>query len=616
MASNQSIRATNGHTITALSRWSILDKKLPPVDQINAIHVYDFDNTLFQTPLPNPKLWHISTLGQLSSPDIFVNGGWWHDSRILAATGEGVEQEEKRAWDGWWNEKIVELVRLSMAQKDALCVLLTGRSEHGFSKLIKRIVKSKGLEFDMAGLKPAVGPNNEHFSNTMNFKQTFIRALLGTYRKANEIRIYEDRANHVNGFRDFLADYNNEVISDGQKPITTEVIRVAEISTHLDPVVEVAEVQHLTNSHNALSRKQGGSGRNGRLSLKKTVFFTSYMIDSADSKRLITLFKSLVSDTEDIKYLANTILITPRSCPKHILDSIGGLNSKLKWEVVDIGSHQDSLWAARVRPVPANARYHTDNPFPSIVLGLRRGARPPDVNKIHRWQPIPPEKTFVFETTVGEKMMLRIEREGRDGGGDQYDDQQQDRSYQPKGSKRKFHADDDRPSRGNYNNNNNNNSGNGNGREYHTSTHQGRGGGENRGRGGHRGRGNARGNRDNGDRRGGGGGYKGSNRGGRGGGGGGGGGHGYRSLDDVDSRDNAQGGFGSSTVSYDDTFPALNQGGPPHYQQPMIPPPPPYGLPFPQPGQWPPPPPPAPGAGTNPSRPSGGGPATDLQNYY
>lgn len=34
------------HTITALSRWSILHgKQLPPADSITSIHVYDFDNT-------------------------------------------------------------------------------------------------------------------------------------------------------------------------------------------------------------------------------------------------------------------------------------------------------------------------------------------------------------------------------------------------------------------------------------------------------------------------------------------------------------------------------------------------------------------------------------------
>jgi hypothetical protein len=33
------------HTVTALKRWSCDDKELPPVSEIKAIHVFDFDNT-------------------------------------------------------------------------------------------------------------------------------------------------------------------------------------------------------------------------------------------------------------------------------------------------------------------------------------------------------------------------------------------------------------------------------------------------------------------------------------------------------------------------------------------------------------------------------------------
>jgi hypothetical protein len=87
--------------------------------------VYDFDNTrtslqsawprtscnsvsvVFHSPLPNPKVWNGSTIGSLQELQYFGGGGWWHDARILAATGEGVEKEEARAWEGWWNEQVV-----------------------------------------------------------------------------------------------------------------------------------------------------------------------------------------------------------------------------------------------------------------------------------------------------------------------------------------------------------------------------------------------------------------------------------------------------------------------------------------------------------------------------
>lgn len=59
----------------------------------------------------------------------------------------------------------VSLVKLSMKQKDALNVLLTGRSENDFADLIRKIVNSKGLEFDMVCLKPEAGPSNQRFAS-------------------------------------------------------------------------------------------------------------------------------------------------------------------------------------------------------------------------------------------------------------------------------------------------------------------------------------------------------------------------------------------------------------------------------------------------------------------
>lgn len=62
---------------------------------------------VFLSPLPNPQLWVGHTLGFLQSNDCFTNGGWWHDARILQATGGGIEVEEPKGWRGWWNEQIV-----------------------------------------------------------------------------------------------------------------------------------------------------------------------------------------------------------------------------------------------------------------------------------------------------------------------------------------------------------------------------------------------------------------------------------------------------------------------------------------------------------------------------
>lgn len=80
-----------------------------------------------------------------------------------------------------------------MKQKDAVTVLLTGRSEAGFGELIKRMVATQKLDFDLVGLKPEVGPNGQHFASTAAFKHAFLEDLVLTYEHADEIRVYEDR---------------------------------------------------------------------------------------------------------------------------------------------------------------------------------------------------------------------------------------------------------------------------------------------------------------------------------------------------------------------------------------------------------------------------------------
>ncbi|KAL9040747.1 MAG: hypothetical protein Q9180_001724 [Flavoplaca navasiana] len=406
-------RKLASYTITGLKRWSCLTRELPPVSQVKALHVYDFDNTLFMSPLPNPKLWTSQTTGSLQTQECFVNGGWWHDPHILEATGQGIDKEEPRAWDGWWNEQIVDLVLLSIKQNDALTILLTGRGEDNFAQLIKRIVASKKLAFDMICLKPQAGPNNQTFTSTMNYKQAILQDLVHTYKDADDIRIYEDRTKHTRAFREHFETFNKTLLNSSdpasRKPITAEVVQVTETNTTLDPITETAEVQRMINGHNT-ALISGNHPLSAPLEIKRTVFFTGYLVSPIDTARLVTLVK-LPSGTREneVKFLANNIMITPRPCPQLLLDKVGGIGRKQTWQVTGIASWESRIWAARVTPVPANASYHTDNPTPIVVLALARNARPSEANRIQNWQPIPPDKQYIFQTEVGEKVQLRIE---------------------------------------------------------------------------------------------------------------------------------------------------------------------------------------------------------------
>ncbi|KAI9791799.1 MAG: hypothetical protein M1833_001323 [Piccolia ochrophora] len=362
----------------------------------------------------------------------------------------------------------------------------------------------------------------------MAYKQKFLESLLFTYKAAEEVKIYEDRLKHVKGFRDFFADLNNFLANaTGSKPRGTfaaDVIQVTEGVTTLDPITEAAEVQQMINEHNILLT-QGSRSQYGRLQIKRTIFYTGYLISPPVTEQLISLVHvpSHVADT-DMKYLGNNILIAPRPCARHTLDKVGGIGNKVTWAITGLGVFENKVWAACLKPVPDNTQYVSENPVPMVVLAHRKGAKPSDAARIQTWHPVPPAQAITFETTVGEKVILRIEKESSD-------DREWDgpNSTNLKAQKRRLHPDNgsermsnsyarqsDHPRGG----------GGGDGPQRH---HQGYNHGSRGGRGsGHRGRGGHRG---------------GYNRGGRGNARGP--SHGYRSLDDMPADRHFGGGAGS-----------------------------------------------------------------------
>jgi hypothetical protein len=417
------------------------------VGQIKSIHVYDFDNTLFSSPLPSPQIWAGQTIGFLQTYEAMAYGGWWHDASVLAATGQGLEKEEPRAWEGSWNETVVDLVRCSMEARDTLTVLLTGRGETNFADLINRIARSKELDFDLVALKPEVGPNGARFESTMAFKQAFLQDLVLTYKQAEDIRIYEDRPKHVKGFRDYFEKLNKSFLSHPadqpappRKPITAEVIHVCELKSSLDPDSEVAVIQQAIDRHNQ-SVANGGPNPNRAVSkplkIVKNFLYLGHLINQTDSARLISLcnVQPHLVDSGEVRLMASNIIIAPSYARKETVQRAGGRGKKVMWQVNGVAKYEDRIWAARVTPISEPSVY-TKDPVPTVVLAIRKGSRPIDAAKITNWQPVASEKQFMFQTEVGDKVMLEI--------------QQDENAFQaPKGgrgrdnNKRKFINDDD-----------------------------------------------------------------------------------------------------------------------------------------------------------------------------
>lgn len=329
-----------------------------------------------------------------------------------------------------------------------------------------------------------------------------------------------------------------------RKPITAEVIQVAERATTLDPVTETAEVQRMINAHNAALPPRG-VGSSDRMEIKRTVFYTAYLVAPNDTAKLTTLIH-LPSNMSgnDVKFLANNIMITARPCPPTILNRIGGNGHMQTWKITGTAVYESRVWVARVAPVPANSAVHTDHQVPMVVLGHLKNTRSFEALRIQNWQPVRPEEEFVFQTVVGERVQLRIEREIE--GESEYEAlfaHPNPKRRQP--DEPRYEADNYRPSqsqsqRGNYSNDENRRSGQGNisGNYRSGNLSRGRGGGSGPGvrhpqhASGRGGRGGVGGGGGGGGGRGGGG-----NRGrGRGG---------YKSLDDVGNGGGRYGGQGS-----------------------------------------------------------------------
>lgn len=215
--------------------------------------------------------------------------------------------------------------------------------------------------------------------------------------------------NSAEKFREFLNNINLDLLrgefsSGRRKQLAGEVIQVSQKTVPLDPLTECTEVQNMINLHNATNPFP-------RLQIKRTIFFTGYLLNKSDADNLITLLDDSILKAPDVKILAHNIMITTKPATEAVLDKVGGLGAKQIWQVTAIGNWNGSIYGAKVNPIPSSAVVSVESSTPVVVLATLRGAKSVDSQRITNWQALPTDKHFVFETTVGENVQLRIEPE-------------------------------------------------------------------------------------------------------------------------------------------------------------------------------------------------------------
>ena len=84
----------------------------------------------------------------------------------------------------------------------------------------------------------------------------------------------------------------------------------------------------MINNHNSAVRSRASSHAH-RYEIKRTVFYTDYLIYSIDTARLLTLVNLSSEMLEsEVKFLTNSILIISRSCESSILERVNDIDFK------------------------------------------------------------------------------------------------------------------------------------------------------------------------------------------------------------------------------------------------------------------------------------------------
>lgn len=276
-----------------------------PREKVTTLDIFDFDSTLFLSPMLSCNIWHHSFINAITTENL-IGPGWWRDIRSFP-------QEE-----GWyWNEDVVDQVRRSSKDPTRLTVLLTGRRYHPFHPLITRMLASKGLEFDIIGLRPdpehekevenVLGYNYEPsvFETTMEFKMSFIVHMLAKIPTLTEIMMWDDRISHISIFQTYLKKLESaQLIHRG------ELVCVKAERPKYNPAWEKKTVQEMIDFHNkALSALPnttsvpgaiGVEGYNGellswqdRFQLWSVPSVPSLTIENTTSQQLKSLFRPL-----------------------------------------------------------------------------------------------------------------------------------------------------------------------------------------------------------------------------------------------------------------------------------------------------------------------------------
>jgi hypothetical protein len=163
---------------------------------------FDFDDTLFHTPLPEEGkiVWKEKTGTE------WPHRGWWGKPESIDDEIFDIPRNE------WTYQRYLEAV----ADPDAYVILATGRLDKvpGMRSGVEKILRDNNIEFDEVHLNWG--------SDTFIFKCNLLERTIKKLG-VKELKFYDDRAEHLPKFVEWAKeqDIKSEIIDVVNKTVTT-----------------------------------------------------------------------------------------------------------------------------------------------------------------------------------------------------------------------------------------------------------------------------------------------------------------------------------------------------------------------------------------------------------
>lgn len=318
------------------------------------INIFDFDGTIYESPVPNADRLGNKFAGRLNSTIAEKGLGWFQNPITL-------QPKYTTELGDFFNYDVIADIRKSMAEPNHKTIMKTGRTT-AYTSYIMGIIDTleEPVVFDEYILKPT--PEKGYNESTGAFKCRVLGELIEKYN-ATELNIWEDRVKHVQLFNDFIA--NHPQLSDG-------VVHHIESHPNNLPSALEDEIISILKGQNNLHESAKS------MTIPKPLYY-GIVLDNESRYKLISSYNI----PDGWKTIAHHMTIIFGDKERDVLvsryiDSHIGMN--VAFNATHIGVSDDAI-AVKVNPgaVPCV------NKTPHITLAIPQGGKAVNSNNIQAW---------------------------------------------------------------------------------------------------------------------------------------------------------------------------------------------------------------------------------------